>query len=316
MSEFLCTIYRSPELSYITHTYPHVVKILALEILLRLNLHITHTHTHTNFHSLFHLTLKTEKNSAMSDEHFLKGKTAIVTGGSGTIGKAIAKGLLLHGCNVFITGRNQARLASAAAELTVEGANYGKMHTFSGDVCNEQDVVHLFDAAIDAYSGVDLLVNNAGTAIPGKTIETSAADFNKVMEVNVTGPFVCAKEAMRRMKDRGNGGRIINMGSISAYSPRPDGASYTASKFALMGLSHSLSLDCRQYGIAVGIIHPGNVVSNLLAPEIFAEREASEGFMNAEDVASCVIAMAQLNYHANVLEMTVTPIRQPLVGRG
>jgi NAD(P)-dependent dehydrogenase (short-subunit alcohol dehydrogenase family) len=250
----------------------------------------------------------------MSD--FLKDKTAIITGGSGTIGKAIAKCLLIAGCNVFITGRNQTSLDKAAADLTSDDANHGEVQTFSGDVCSEKDISDLFDAAINAYGGVDLLVNNAGTAIPGKTTELSVEDFEKVMQVNVTGPFICAREAIRRMRARDKGGRIVNIGSISAFSPRPDGAPYTASKFALLGLSNSLSLDCRQYGIAVGIIHPGNVMSGLLTQEIIAEREKSEGFMNAEDVASCVLAMSSLEYRANILEMTVMPTKQPLIGRG
>lgn len=248
--------------------------------------------------------------------NFLQNKTAIVTGGSGTIGKAIAKCLLTSGCNVFITGRNQQRLEEAAADLTSDDANHGELQTFVGDVCNEKDVCDLFDVAVEMYGGVDLLVNNAGTTHPGKTTELSVQDFEKVMQVNVTGPFICAREAIRRMKARGKGGRIVNIGSISAQSPRPDTAPYTASKFALMGLSYSLSLDCRQYDIAVGIIHPGNVVSALLTPEIIAEREKTEGFMNAEDVANCVLAMSSLPYHANVLEMTVMPTKQPLVGRG
>lgn len=264
--------------------------------------------------------------------NFLKDKTAIVTGGSGTIGKAIVKSLLASGCNVFITGRNLQRLEEAAADLVActasatssdqkkdednDDANDGKLHIFMGDICNETDVCKLFDVVIKTYGGVDLLVNNAGTAIPGKTTELSVQDFEKVMQVNVTGPFICAREAIRRMKVRGKGGRIINIGSISAQSPRPDGAPYTTSKFALMGLTYSLALDCREYDIAVGIIHPGNVMSGLLTPEMIAERERTEGFMDAEDVANCVLTMSSLPYHANVLEMTVIPTKQPLIGRG
>eukprot|EP00557_Chaetoceros_sp_GSL56_P000029 CAMPEP_0176495374 /NCGR_PEP_ID=MMETSP0200_2-20121128/10617_1 /TAXON_ID=947934 /ORGANISM="Chaetoceros sp., Strain GSL56" /LENGTH=261 /DNA_ID=CAMNT_0017893237 /DNA_START=102 /DNA_END=884 /DNA_ORIENTATION=+ len=259
--------------------------------------------------------------------NFLKDKTAIVTGGSGTIGKAIAKALLTSGCNVFITGRNLQRLEAAVHDLknnssTTTASDYknvkydennqhGKLHIFVGDICNETDVCKLFDIVVERYGGVDLLVNNAGTAIPGKTDELSVQDFERVMQVNVTGPFICAREAIRKMKVRGKGGRIINIGSISSQSPRPDGAPYTASKYALTGLSHSLSLDCRKYDIAVGIIHPGNVMSGLLTPEIIAEREEKEGFMEAEDVANCVLAMSSLPYRANVLEMTVIPTKQP-----
>lgn len=249
--------------------------------------------------------------------HFLLNKTAIVTGGSGTIGKSIAKSLLTSGCNVFITGRNQQRLDAAVAELKGGDAKeYGDVKSFNCEVTKESDVVKLFSAAEEAFGGVDLLVNNAGTAIPGATTELSVESFNKVMEVNVTGPFICAREAMKMMKAKGKGGRIINIGSISAQSPRPDGCPYTTSKFALLGLTQSLSLDCRKDEIAVGIIHPGNVVSGMLSPEEVEKRGAAEGFMNPEDVAACVLAMSSLPYHANVLEMTVIPTRQPLVGRG
>lgn len=151
---------------------------------------------------------------------------------------------------------------------------------------------------------------------PGPTTELSGADFERVLKVNVLGPFLCAREALKRMKQSGDGGRIINIGSISAYSPRPDGASYTTSKFALQGLSQSLALDARAHNIAVGIIHPGNVRSDLLNAEQIAEREEAEGFLEPEDVAECVMNMASMPYSANILEMTVIPTKQPLVGRG
>jgi NAD(P)-dependent dehydrogenase (short-subunit alcohol dehydrogenase family) len=248
--------------------------------------------------------------------NFLQNKTAIVTGGSGTIGKAIAKSLLIAGCNVFITGRNQERLDAAAAELTSDDANHGEVQTFSCDVLNENDVAGLFDVAEKAHGGVDLLINNAGIAVPGATHEMSVKDFDYVMRVNVTGPFICSKAAINKMKARRKGGRIVNIGSLSASSPRPDSAPYSTSKSALLGLSNSLALDCRKDNIAVGIIHPGNVVSTLLSPEEIATRENGEGFIDAETVADCVLAMSSLPYHANILEMTVLPTRQPLVGRG
>lgn len=252
--------------------------------------------------------------------NFLQSKTAIVTGGTGTIGKAIAQTLLASGCNVFITGRNQKRLDEAAAELANDNAivpnpNRGKVQTFQGDVLNEDDVTKLFDAVREAHGGVDLLVNNAGTAIPGATHELSVEDFDRVMRVNVTGPFIYAREAIRMMKSGKKGGRIVNIGSIAGYSPRPNSAPYTSSKFALLGLSHSLSLDCRKDGIAVGIIHPGNVMPGNVLNGMFPERK-EEGSIHAEDVANCVLAMASLPYQANVLEMTVLPTSQPLVGRG
>ena len=252
--------------------------------------------------------------------NFLQDKTAIVTGGSGTIGKAIAKSLLTSGCNVFITGRNQQRLEAAASELNKNAddtsTNCGKVNTFSCDVLDEKGVEKLFDAVQKTHGRIDLLVNNAGTQVPGPTEDMSVENFDKVMRVNVTGPFVCSKVAIRRMRAQGKGGRIVNIGSLSASSPRPDSAPYTASKFALLGLSKSLSLDCRKYDIAVGIVHPGNVASDLLSPEEIATRGKAEGFIAAESVADCVLAMSSMPYHANILEMTVLPTKQPLVGRG
>jgi|TARA_B100000524_G_scaffold346412_1_gene246546 NAD(P)-dependent dehydrogenase (short-subunit alcohol dehydrogenase family) len=135
------------------------------------------------------------------------------------------------------------------------------------------------------------------------------------MATNVSGAFLCAREAFRQMPPRG-GGRIINVGSISAFSPRPDSAPYTTSKFAIDGLTRALALDGRELNIAVGVVHPGNVISELLSTEEVARREESEGFITAEDVAECVLTMAKLPLSANVLELTVMPTRQPLVGRG
>lgn len=249
--------------------------------------------------------------------NFLSGKTAIVTGGSGTIGKAIARSLLKCGCNVFITGRNQERLDASAAELaSTDDKTYGQLETFRGDVLSESDVDALLDQVVQKFGGVDLLVNNAGTAVPGVIENLSVADFEYVMRVNVVGPFICSKAAMVRMRARGKGGRIVNIGSLSAMSPRPDSAPYTTSKYALAGLSSSLALDGRKDNIAVGIIHPGNVESNLLTADVIAEREKSEGFMKPENVADCVLTMSSMPYSTNILEMTVLPTIQPLVGRG
>jgi NAD(P)-dependent dehydrogenase (short-subunit alcohol dehydrogenase family) len=139
--------------------------------------------------------------------------------------------------------------------------------------------------------------------------------MERVLSVNVLGPFLCAREAMKRMKTAGSG-RIINISSISSMSPRPHSVTYTTSKHALQGLSRSLALDGRPYGIAVGAIHPGNVVSELLDPKVIAEREATEGFIQPEDVAACVLTMASLPYSANILDLTVLPTKQPFVGRG
>lgn len=146
-------------------------------------------------------------------------------------------------------------------------------------------------------------------------MDLSGDDFQRVLEVNVLGAFLCSREALKRMKQQG-GGRIINVGSVSAYSPRPDTAPYTASKFALLGLTQSLALDARPFRIAVGIIHPGNVKTELLSAQEAADRGAKEGFMDPSHVANCVVTMANLPYSTNLLELTVLPTTMPYIGRG
>ena len=147
--------------------------------------------------------------------------------------------------------------------------------------------------------------------------------MESVLGVNVIGAFLCSREVMKRMIQRNKmskndvvGGRIINIGSISATSPRPNSVAYTTSKFALQGLTQSLALDGRAHHIAVGIIHPGNVISELLSKEEIRTRSLTEGFIQPEDVAQCVVTMSTLPYSTNVLELTVIPTSQPFIGRG
>ena len=247
------------------------------------------------------------------------GSICLVTGGSGTIGLAIAKALVQGGARkVILTGRSLSKLERAAASIVAADASKdGIVHCIPCDVTQESSVESLFQT-IDEQTGghVNLLINNAGINAPGATVDLTAADFRRVMDTNVVGPFLCAREAMKRMKrgDCNKGGRIINIGSLSASRPRPDSAPYTTSKFALLGLTHSLALDGRPHNIAVGIIHPGNVASELLSEETKAER-AHEGFLPAEQIAQAVLTMAQMPYESNILELTIAPTAQPFVGR-
>jgi len=229
-----------------------------------------------------------------------------------------------------LTARRLARLEEAKKELleekagSIDNCDYGPtVHVIVSDVAKEDSVLELFSQIDTLCSGrVDLLVNNAGINVKGATQDLKASDMEKVLGVNVVGAFLCAREAMKRMANnnakeiKDGGGRIINIGSISATSPRPDSAAYTTSKFALQGLTQSLALDGRSKGVSVGIIHPGNVVSDLLSPEDVEVRGRTEGFLHAEDVAQCVLTMAALPHSANVLELTVIPTTQPFLGRG
>lgn len=245
----------------------------------------------------------------------------LVTGATGTIGFAIAQALMEEGQahKIFLTGRSLDKLHACAQQLLDTSTNptvhRAVLRCLPCDVTNEKAVEGLFKA-MDKEGKITLLINNAGVnAPPLKTTEMPAADFRHVMDTNVVGPFLCAREGMKRMKNNGVGGRIINIGSLSAVSPRPESAPYTASKFALLGLTQSLALDGRRHNIAVSIIHPGNVDSDLLTPEMKQGR-SHEGFLPAKQVAKAVLNMAQLPYDINILETTILPTKQPFVGRG
>lgn len=256
-------------------------------------------------------------------------KLALITGGGGTIGKAIAKAFLAQNISVILTGRRLSKLEEVMKTLLEEKPSTvdATVDVISSDVSKEESVVKLFeqidklDESTGRVGGVDILVNNAGINATADTLEElTAADMEKVLGVNVVGAFLCAREAMKRMKNKdensGGRGRIINIGSLSAFSPRPNSTAYTTSKFAIAGLSKSLAFDGRALKIAVGTIHPGNVASDLLTPEDLEARGKTEGFIQSEDVAQCVLTMAQLPLTANILEMTVLPTSQPFVGRG
>jgi NAD(P)-dependent dehydrogenase (short-subunit alcohol dehydrogenase family) len=265
----------------------------------------------------------------------VRNKIAFITGGSGTIGKAIANVFLSNNISVILTGRTLSKLEETKRTLkttTTTTGNNTFCHVIQSDISKEDNVIKLFqeidqmDECVGSY-GVDIVVNNAGINVTANSIEElTAKDMEDVLGVNVVGAFLCAREAIKRMKQKddegsivegeGGRGRIINIGSISSTSPRPNSTAYTTSKFAIDGLTKSLSLDCREHGIAVGIIHPGNVISDLLSPEDVEVRGRTEGFLTPDDVAKCVFTMASLPYNVNVLELTVMPTTMPFVGRG
>ncbi|CAK0836856.1 unnamed protein product [Prorocentrum cordatum] len=194
------------------------------------------------------------------------------------------------GGNVHGRGRSRST-ASQIQAATAGAAQPGRAVPLAVDVSDEESVVALFQRVAEECGPCHLLVNCAGIGIGGPTTELSAETFSRVMAVNVLGPFLCAREAFKQMQ-KAEGGRIINVGSIAVDRPRPDAAPYTTSKHALQGLTRSLALDGRPHNIAVGIVHPGNVPSSLLPPEEIERRRAEEGFVSAEDVASCVVQMA------------------------
>jgi NAD(P)-dependent dehydrogenase (short-subunit alcohol dehydrogenase family) len=240
----------------------------------------------------------------------LTGRVAIVTGGNSGIGRAIAKAFAAEGAKIVLAARRAAQLDEVAREIAAAGGTALAVPT---DVTKEADVVALFEKTLAAHGRVDVLINNAGVASREKTDELPLASWQRVIDVNLTGCFLCAREAFKIMKAQKQG-RIINIGSVSAKVPRGNSVPYTASKFGLEGLTRAFALDAREYGVLVSILHPGNTVSGLgRPPQIGA---VPEGRMEAEDLAQVAVLMAKLPPEVNMLESLVLPRTMPFLGRG
>jgi NAD(P)-dependent dehydrogenase (short-subunit alcohol dehydrogenase family) len=240
----------------------------------------------------------------------LTDRVAIITGGNSGIGRAIAIAYAAEGAKIVLAARRKAELDAVAGQIREKGGTALAVPT---DITQEAQVVALFERAMKEYGRVDVLINNAGLAVHKATDELSLAEWHKVIDVNLTGAFLCAREAFRIMK-RQKSGRIINIGSVSAKVPRPATISYAASKFALEGITRALALEGRDHGVLVSILHPGNTVSSIgAAPQIGAQ---PEGRMKAEDLAQVAVLMAKLPGEVNMLEALVLPRTMPFLGRG
>lgn len=240
----------------------------------------------------------------------LDGKTAIITGAGTGIGRAVARVLAGEGANLILAGRTRNSLEATASEITEFGTTTRVVPT---DVTDEAQVLALFEAAQDFAPTLDLLVNNAGAFDGGPIDAIPLATWRHVLDVNLTGPFLCTREAMRLMK-RQRSGRIINIGSISAQVPRIHSAPYAASKHGLVGLTKAAALEGREYGIAVCCLHPGNVAVERRTTSDAASDQ--EPMMTPDELAQVVRTMATMPPHVNLLEAIVLPIEQAYLGRG
>ncbi len=248
-------------------------------------------------------------------------RVAVITGGGSGVGRAAAVALAVDGWAVVIAGRRASALAET--EALVEAADGAEVVAVEADVAEPEDVERLFAAAVERFGRVDLLFNNAGAgAAPVPIDELSVEAWRQVVDVNLTGSFLCARAAFAQMRaQEPSGGRIINNGSISATTPRPFSAPYTATKHAITGLTKSLSLDGRDIGITCGQIDIGNAATpmtdrmadGILQPDGSVRVEAR---MDVADVGRAVVYMAGLPPEANVLSMTVMANAMPFVGRG
>jgi len=247
-------------------------------------------------------------------------KVAIVTGAGSGIGKAVALALMREGYAVVLAGRRKERLEAAALEGKSSGARTLIVPT---DVSDPASVKALFTKTKVSFGRLDLLFNNAGTGAPPVPLEELTYEqWKSVVDINLTGAFLCTQEAFKLMKSQEpRGGRIINNGSISAHAPRPNSAPYTSTKHAITGLTKSTSLDGRKYDIACGQIDIGNAATEMTArmksgvPQAHGS-VAVEPTMDVENVARSVVLMAGLPLDANVQFLTVMATKMPFVGRG
>ena len=246
-------------------------------------------------------------------------RVAIVTGAGSGIGKAAAQALLHDGWHVVLAGR-RAEPLTQLAQASGAGVRALAVPT---DVTDPAAVTALFERAVSAYGRVDLLFNNAGISGPPKLLEElTPDDWRGVVDVNLTGMFLCLQAAFRTMKAQApRGGRIINNGSISATTPRPNSIAYTATKHAVTGLTKAASLDGRKYDIAVGQIDIGNAATDMtrrMAAGILQAngQTAVEPVMDVANVGRSIVYMASLPLDANVMFHTVMATKMPFAGRG
>ncbi|MER5774577.1 SDR family oxidoreductase [Streptomyces sp. NPDC002039] len=247
-------------------------------------------------------------------------KIAVVTGAGSGIGRSVALALAGAGWSVTVAGRRPKPLEDTA---TAAGADADVL-CVPADVSDPDEVGALFETVRERHGRLDLLFNNAGTFGPaGVALEDLTYEaWRSVVDVNLTGSFLCAQAAFRVMKAQDpQGGRIINNGSISAHVPRPNSIAYTATKHAMTGLTKSLSLDGRPYRIACGQIDIGNAATEMTERMRTGILQANgrlevEPVMDAADVARTVLHMAELPLEANVQFATVMASAMPYIGRG
>jgi NAD(P)-dependent dehydrogenase (short-subunit alcohol dehydrogenase family) len=246
-------------------------------------------------------------------------KVVLVTGAGSGVGRAVSLAFLAAGDTVVLAGRGAEALEETAA-LSDAGA---RAIVAPADVADPASVAGLFEGPVAGCGRLDVLFNNAGRGAPPVAFEDLPLEtWRAVVDVNLTGAFLCAQHAVRQMKRQDPmGGRIINNGSISAHTPRPRSAAYTATKHAITGLTKSISLDGRGFGIACGQIDIGNAATPMTArmsagvPQADG-RIAPEPVMDVAAVADAVLMMAALPLSANVQFMTVMATRMPFIGRG
>lgn len=250
----------------------------------------------------------------------IKDRIALVTGAGTGIGRGVSLGLQSAGYSVVLAGRRAEKLEETAKKA---GSNGGKMLAVPTDISQPESVRALFAKTREAFGRLDLLFNNAGISFPATPMEDlSLEQWNEIVAINLTGPFLCAQEAIKIMKaQEPRGGRIINNGSLSAQSPRPNSAPYTAAKHGLTGLTKSIALDGRKYDIACTQIDIGNAATDMSRAMAFGVPQANGSRMpeprfHVKHIVDAVLYMANLPLDTNVPFITIMATKMPFVGRG
>ena len=248
------------------------------------------------------------------------GKVALVTGAGTGVGKSSVLQLLGDGYSVVLAGRRIEPLEETIAE---SGVDDSRAIAVSTDVGNPESVAELFEKAESTFGRLDVLFNNAGIGSPRMNMEDlPVEDWQRVVDTNLTGSFVCAQHAIKIMKNQSpQGGRIINNGSISAYTPRPDAVAYTTTKHAITGLTKQISLDGRKYNIACSQVDVGNAATPMTARMQGGVLQANgetmpEPTFNVEHVGETVLYISNLPLDANIQFVTIMATQMPYVGRG
>jgi NAD(P)-dependent dehydrogenase (short-subunit alcohol dehydrogenase family) len=247
-------------------------------------------------------------------------KVALITGAGSGVGRAAVLALAGAGWSVTLVGRRREPLEAVSREAAALGA---RTLVAAGDVAKPEDVRAAFDATVAAFGRIDLVFSNAGVGAPPINLEDLTFEqWRTVVDINLTGVFLCTREAFRVMKaQQPMGGRIINNGSISAHAPRPNSAPYTSTKHAVTGLTKSAALDGRKYDIAVGQIDIGNAATEMAMKMASGVPQAdgsirAEPLMDVRHVGETILYMANMPLDANALFVTVMATKMPFVGRG
>jgi len=229
----------------------------------------------------------------------LKDKIALVTGASRGIGRSISLALAESGAHVVLSARSLDRLEEVEREITSFG---GKATTIAADLAQEEQIVHLFEEVWQTFKRLDILINNAGVGLWGKLIDFSAEDFDKLMRVNLKGPYLCCQQAMRIMIPQ-KSGYIINVSSVQGVKGYENQSAYAASKHGIMGLSKSLANEAQEHNIRVSVILPAAVDTEMIKtvrPDL-----DSSVLIRPEDIARAVLFLLSLSDTAMVDQLCV-----------